>query len=562
MHGDRDGTTPSPGRGTPPGYGTPPGRDTPSGAPWDARSAPTRGASMSGPAGTTPAWGQTRAPGDSATTWGNASATRWESPLPPARPGGPVGAPGGRPLPAFLRPPAVWFTSVAAVGSVVLVVLLVLALLPPPATHTSVAVVVRTPGTATPLPRPAATATSAPLPAFALPAFHDWRAAYLAADGHVHVTTLDGQTDLAGPALDLATAFSTNSTDTIPTLDAFTSLAVAPNGQYLAYIDQPPETGTGFTPPGGDLVVTPLAAGAAPGWAAQRIPAQVTTIGGWSPDSATIAFSTNSPPDSGSDSHTGTIYTASAPTWRPQPLPGAESFSSPLATAQILGWRDNTHLVLVASANNGPVGTPLPGGTGSVGGSALAAPLSPEQEALVTVDVATGAAYTIATIPPGTLVALSPDGTQVVAQNTGNTCAQACSSQTLTMEVIDTRTGAVQSLPASEKAAPGAIAINWNPQGASFAATIDQGSTGTAPPRWRVVLVDTANDSAWTARTGDFAVGWSPDGSALLIGDASHIGGDGTDDGTQVWGMAPGSGGAPVALPKLMVAFIGWVRTA
>jgi hypothetical protein len=514
---------------------------------------------MSGPAGTTPAWGQTRAPGDSATTWGNASATRWESPLPPARPGGPVGAPGGRPLPAFLRPPAVWFTGVAAVGSVVLVALAVLALLPPPATHTSVAVVVRTPGTATPLPRPAATATSAPLPAFALPAFHDWRAAYLAADGTVHVTTLDGQTDLTGPALDIPTALSTNSAVTIPNGDGFTALAVAPNGQYLAYIDQPSTGDVSFVPAGGPLVVTPLAAGAAPGWSTQRIPEPVTTIGGWSSDSSTIAFSTNSLPGSGPDAHAGTIYTASAPTWRPKAVPGAESPTSPLASARILGWRDNTHLVLVASANNGPVGTPLPGGTGSVSGSPLLAPLSAEQEALVALDITNGATYTIATIPPGTLVALSPDGGRIVADYP---CGVGCNAQGLPTEVIDTGTGAVHALPTSDKAITGSAAFIWNPQDTAFAATLGRGSTGNTPPEWSVEVVDSQHDSASTLRANAFAIGWAPDGSALLVGDAAILNNGGAFGGDKAWFVTPGSGGSPVALPLPMVAFIGWVRTA
>jgi hypothetical protein len=52
-------------------------------------------------------------------------------------------------------------------------------------------------GQVTPTPTP--TVDSASL----MPAFHDWRAAYLGQDGHVHIVTLDGQTDLKGPVFPL-----------------------------------------------------------------------------------------------------------------------------------------------------------------------------------------------------------------------------------------------------------------------------------------------------------------------------------------------------------------------
>ena len=47
-------------------------------------------------------------------------------------------------------------------------------------------------------------ATESPTPA-AFPAFTDWRVAYLGKDSLLHIVTMDGKTDLAGPFLpDLA----------------------------------------------------------------------------------------------------------------------------------------------------------------------------------------------------------------------------------------------------------------------------------------------------------------------------------------------------------------------
>jgi WD40-like Beta Propeller Repeat len=67
--------------------------------------------------------------------------------------------------------------------------------------------------------------TPTPSAGHLLPTFSDWRAAYLAADGLLHVITLDGKTDLAGPQL--------------PGMDSygliFASAGISPNGHLLAY---------------------------------------------------------------------------------------------------------------------------------------------------------------------------------------------------------------------------------------------------------------------------------------------------------------------------------------
>ncbi|HEY7781759.1 MAG TPA: hypothetical protein VIC85_16290 [Ktedonobacterales bacterium] len=519
----------------------------------------------------------------------DASFARWEAPATPVGASRAAGPPPGRRLPAFLRPPAVWFTGVAAVGCVVLAALAVLALLPPPTARTTTAVLPPARATNTLLPQPQPMYTvSDPLPTFALPTFHDWRAAYLAADGTVHISTLDGQTDLAGPALPLNTADTTNSAvanANAPTAQSITSLAVSPNGHELAYVEQAPQPGgTGVAPPSGDLDLEPLGANAA--WMPMRVYGQVMNLGGWSPDSSTLAISAvlgnasniyllnPTVPD-----QSGLIGHAIEP--GVTVFPGFAS-NGALQSAHVLGWIDNTHLLLMIDLSTGfsfpPLGTAsvapaVAAASGAMGGERLGAgapglgpralgaplvgPLSPPRssnapQTLATVNITTGAGFTIATIPAGSVAALSPDGTQVVVQNS---CVVSCIAGTLTTEVVDTHTGAVHSLPQSDKAIAPSAAFVWNPTGPSFAATV--ATNQQTPADWKVAVVDTQTDSATTVRSGAFIIGWSPDGQTLLEGDATGVG----STATKAWLVAPGASATPVLLRQRIVAFIGWVRT-
>jgi hypothetical protein len=248
-----------------------------------------------------------------------------------------------------------------------------------------------------------------------------------------------------------------------------------------------------------------------------------------------------------------------------------------LQSAHVLGWIDNTHLLLMIDLSTGfafpplesasvapstaagapaipPLAAAAPRGA-STDRHALTAPFTPphssnQPETIATVDITTGGGYTIATLPAGSLAALSPDGTQVIVQNS---CVSACIAAALTTEIIDTRTGAVHSLPQIDKVIAPSVAFVWDPLGDYVAAT-----TGGAPSDHPTVYVaDIQHDSAGPSTPG-FVIGWSPDGRSLLVGDAAAIGGT----ATKARFTMPGTNGNPVALPQAMVAFIGWVRTA
>lgn len=542
MRGDQDGPYP------------PQMRD-----PWGTDARPPSYLAQSRPAGPTPG-----------PAYGELPTERMVAAVPTA--GRPIR---GRNVPAFLRPPTVWFTGIAGAG-LVFILVMVLASLPAPTPRITTTEAAAT-ATATSIPSPTAqpTATVQPLPVFSLPAFHDWRAAYLAADGKVHVSSLDGQSDIVGPAVALNTADTTNSTVTpgfVDTYQSHTSMSVSPNGQYLAYIDEPPRpSGAGIAPPTGDLILISLTANA--GWRSIRIPSSVSHIGGWSPDSQTIAYSTTSATGAAG------IYTLSLSNESPRPIPGQDT-NGVLASSHILGWIDASHLALEVSSQNGYTPPPLPGATPPPGGTPSgmlpqpvahsapaasgrehgAAPLNqtsagPPAALLATVDINTGTAYTIARLRQGAQVALSPDGTQVVAQNN---CVGVCADAPLVTEVIDTRTGSVRKLPTSDAAINPTANFIWNPHADTFAATVEP--SAQAPANWKVSLVDAQHDSVQTMRTGAFAIGWSPDGGTLVVGDAAGLGR--SSSSTKVWLVATITGSAAVPLPQPVVAFIGFVRTS
>lgn len=498
---------------------------------------------------------------------------------PPPPPNG--GPPRRRNVPTFLRPPAVWFTGIAATGMIFILVMVLAA----PATPTPGAAVARATATWTPMPIPTAmpTDTATPMPVFVLPTFSDWRAAYIAADGKVHITSQDGQTDLTGPTLALNTADTTNSTVSpafADTYQSYTSMSISPNGQYLAFIDQPVQpSGAGIAPPEGDLVIMPLVANA--GWNTMRIPGPVTHIGGWSPDGKTLAYS-------GSLVSGGGLYTVAVPNGQPQRIPDTDGANteSAVSSAHILGWINACQLALVVSTQSFQFPQMVPGATapavcgtpvagmvappaaqaGLAGGAAmhdgpmLAAPAAAPRSghdtvSLAVVNVHTGEAYTIAALKQGGQEALSPDGKQVVAQNS---CVGVCPDSPLVTEVISTATGATHALPTSDAAIAPTAAFVWNPQADAFAATVNTNPHTAGAYLWQVSLVDAQHDVAQAVRASAFAVGWSPDGQALVVADGSGLG----SKGAKLWLVAPGSGKAPIALPQPSVAFIGFVRTS
>jgi hypothetical protein len=178
----------------------------------------------------------------------------------------------------------------------------------------------------TPTPvKPTPSATAIPY----LPAFSDWRAAYMGADGAMHVITLDGKTDIAGPQLPFTT-------DGSPLMIGFgiTNAGIAPDGHTLAYASY------------GGLVTFDSAAHQPPSIenAAHTQPNEME----WSPDSRYLDLSDRGGGlwlDRVSD---GTITTIPNTPFPSTPLPGGIFLD---------GWYDATHIVLArldSAAPNAP----------------------------------------------------------------------------------------------------------------------------------------------------------------------------------------------------------------
>ncbi|HEV2457122.1 MAG TPA: hypothetical protein VGS80_02065, partial [Ktedonobacterales bacterium] len=139
-----------------------------------------------------------------------------------------------------------------------------------------------------------------------LPPFSDWRVAYRASDGHLHVVSLDGQLNVQGPNLPGFSNLGAN-TDTS---------RVSPNGHWLAY-------------QAGDLVVLDLSGR----HTLEGIPDCCDTgTMVWSPDGTQLAFGDNI-----GDLALFPLTAGTAPGTF-VPLPGTQA----LGIRELVGWIDAT----------------------------------------------------------------------------------------------------------------------------------------------------------------------------------------------------------------------------
>lgn len=410
----------------------------------------------------------------------------------------PYTLPGG----AYARP-SVRFTGLAIVA-VALAAALILLTLPRPAVRTA---------------RPLATGTStlasvnAPAPATAwegssLPAFHDWRVAYLALDGAVHAVTADGTRDVEGPVL--------------PGLDASTLLRpagteVSPNGRFLAYLaasTQAPGVDAART-----LVVVDLASRQPARVLARAETARAVALF-WSPDSAHLAYQdVVARPSSIAiiDVRNGAIAA----------LPWPFGDRNPVIL--LAGWIDAAHLAVLVFWPATPTAS-QPGTPGSATFGAL--------------DLASGAFRAIATLPPEPIVHVAPDGRHAVVQDSSHPGA---------VEVVETATGQMRQLPTISHAAGGLFfKAAWQP-GAQVVAV---NTSGSGPESPRALLLDLGKDEAtWLPSDGE-VLGWAPDGGPLIISSV----------GNALRAVSPIPQYAQsfqyVALTQAAVAFLGFIRTA
>jgi anti-sigma factor RsiW len=410
----------------------------------------------------------------------------------------------GRPL----RPPAAWLSG-GAIAAVVLALVLIFVTLPrahsgagsPRATSTSAVA-------------PSATAQST---VFNLPAFHDWRAAYLHSDGTVHVVSLDGASDLTGPAL--------------PNLDSMTrQVSVSPDGRFLAYIANPKY---------GPIVIASLATNSP----ARTVQVRASDFA-WSPDGSRLAT------DAYFNDVNG-VYVVGTPASDPVLVPGTQN-GGPLQYSQVVGWFDASHLAVLASATATalqPSPSPTARAPRSAGGVPLALPLPSGPLTLASVDVSTGKAVAIAAAPAGPSISFSPDGKEVLLQNGPLAGAPASPSP---ISLIDTATGQIHSVSIPDLGVAGAV---WEP-----GALVVANSVYAAPPQQtHVSLVDLQRMTETPIQSDADAIAWSPDGQTLLLVDTTQT----TGTNSTLYALTPVAASARrVTLTQSFVRFLGLVRTA
>lgn len=306
----------------------------------------------------------------------------------------------------------------------------------------------------------AQTPTAAPQP---LPHFSDWRVAYLGADGVVHAVSLDGRTDVNGPALPDLTSYGLN----------FTSAGIAPDGKTLAYAT--PEL---------DLVdVT-----------GQTSPRPVFLNGGfydlrWSPDGSKLLTDTGPGQFAYLTVATGKISSIAVP---------AEQ-----DIAASLGWIDDAHIA-VTSYRGATIYTDP-----SRNSSATSV-------TLVSLDITNGSVRAIATVhggPGNDFFEISPDGSHALYYNTADNQLWN-PSFTPHVDEIDINTGIITSLPAITRLTHGDLtSVAWRPGSEQVAVSVDFTTMGD----W---LLDLRHDTATALGTGNLALAWSPDGTHLVLSNA------------------------------------------
>lgn len=413
----------------------------------------------------------------------------------------------------------------AAAAAVVLALTLVLTLIP---RH------LRGPAMGTVTSRPSATTQHTPASG-ALPAFADWRAAYLATDGAVHVVSLDGTTELTGPRLHGLT------NDSI-------FAGMSPDGHHLAYVD---------APKWGDLIVVDLRAGAGSSGVV-TYPGKITSVS-WSPDGSRLVG------DATLDAGHG-LYVFSATGGAPALVPRTQD-TGELAYSILQGWFDDTHIL--AQVNMAAVG----GAQGAVGGPSVAAhlaapalagvalaPRSSSPKVLAVVDVRTGQARAI--YPGATGGLLGPVVTMVSPDNAiGILTNQACAGCTVQAGIsrVTLATGQTAPLPNITAATNGQLAYaTWQP-GTHLLVTL--GSSDVRDPNALLLLVDIDHDTVTTVGKGVYPIVWSPDGRTLVAGDLAALGSLVTE--YPLYGIEPVSpSGRKITLTQHMQTFLGLVKTA
>lgn len=385
---------------------------------------------------------------------------------------------------------------------------------------------------------PTATATTTgPHQTGLLPAFHDWRAAYLDRFDGLHVVSLDGAHDTLITTLDGLSVFNSQGN----------RAAISADGRYLAYVDNPKW---------GNVHLVDLAA-STPKSNAQRVISGKITDLSWSPDGRWLVAS-------------GTIN-GTLGLYRVDPYTGATTtlIASNSVNAAEVSWLDAAHLLIFAP-QTGPSSNVIPpvartdGGVGQTQTTPLSSTLSSGPFTYYVVDIATGTKQQTNEIivPSGWAIwALLPGTTDALAEsNGGGACGAPCPSTTVAYALLDYSTGQITKTPKINSVANGNIGyLSMDPVAGSglFAAT----PYAVQPTQQQLFLFDPAHDGARPLATGLLPLGWTPDGNTLLTIDAASMYST-TGVGTlSILDLGHADSG-PLAIAKDAVRYIGLVRTA
>lgn len=300
-----------------------------------------------------------------------------------------------------------------------------------------------------------ATATAGPV----LPAFSDWRVAYVGQDGHLHIVSLDGKTDFAWMTLPLLDGATGGTPETIQG-----SASASPSGQALAYANNA-------------LGVVHLRPGAESGFVGIKDTAVDLA---WSADGSLLAYGDRS-------DHVVVMH---YPSLEETNYLLADPQAATSAHVQPLGFRDASHVIVVMTVSAGI-----------------------QFDAL---DLTSAQAQPITTLPAtglGTLgYWLSPDGHTILVSNSAQ--GQDHARVTPYIEVIDTSTGQARTLhSAVTLAGNGIAAAAWQP-GSSLVA-VAGGDPARGGPQIR--LLDTQRDTLRSLGATGFPQAWVPGANQLIV---------------------------------------------
>ncbi len=328
----------------------------------------------------------------------------------------------------------------------------------------------------------------------ALPAFSDWRVAYIGQDADLHIISLDGRTDLTGAQLPIYGPAGTG---------VFTAGA-SPDGAHLAYGDS---GGVTYLDLHADTATVLHAANT--GYAFEGSAML------WSPDGRALVIERRLQDNAIVQFPSGAVTQA----------PGDNLSGNGMAlsvTPSVYGWLDTTHLAVDDLAIENPT-PPTPSRV-----------ITPQTTAsLGSLNITTGQVRPIVTLRSPTMVlgffSLASDPSEALFYNADEQDLPF----TLDVQRIDLATGHATPLPAIARITPFSQLL-WQPHAHKALAV-----TGGIYQPIHFYMIDIDQDRVTPLTLAGFPLAWSPDGATLILergkqlpppaGEGSNTNGDGEE---------------------------------